>query len=520
MTPSRARGKSPDAPRRLVQTLDVDGDDVPCVNYKKLLREQGGADARTSAEKGKDRAEPTVKSPRSLLEGGATGGGGHMAAVIRRIEALYQGGRGNASSDEDEEEEDKEEEDEDEDEEDEEGESGEEDGEADDDGESGEEEDSGSEMEDPDDQPTMTPNGTSRVIQEPTKPKTSEEKKEKPAKKKKKAKKKNGDVDWYDVDDDFIDDDELDEYFEDDGLKTKHSGFFINRGELQRVDEEGRTPVKRALEDESPVAVVKEKGRVAKKPKATEWTEEAKKLLRKAVTMYGKQWRVIQDLGGEFDELKAYSTARMAKQWTVLHEELIARGIDIVIPVAPPKPPSSTTLAKGAEDGDAEDGLNTPKRMHQESAANNSSQKKPKKPKVSDRDLDETDPRHSEAKKRVVESKDGEFAKLKAMVETQCDTIRTKETSKASDEAPKRFTFEWTDEIADFMYCTLSRLFFALPKKGANVLWKEVEELWPKDFEMQETTLRKKHTSVQKKKTAAEKQAIIGLPGEEDGTPA
>ena len=62
----------------------------------------------SSAEKAEDpmrrRNEPGMKSPKSLLESGATGGGGHMAAVIRRIEALYQGGRGNASSDEDEEE--------------------------------------------------------------------------------------------------------------------------------------------------------------------------------------------------------------------------------------------------------------------------------------------------------------------------------------------------------------------------------------------------------------------------------
>jgi hypothetical protein len=43
-------------------------------------------------------------------------------------------------------------------------------------------------------------------------------------------------------------------------------------------------------------------------------------------------------------------------------------------------------------------------------------------------------------------------------------------------------------------------------------VWKEVVELWPKDFHMDKQTLQKKHTSVQKKKTAAEKQAIIGLP--------
>jgi hypothetical protein len=62
------------------------------------------------------------------------------------------------------------------------------------------------------------------------------------------------------------------------------------------------------------------------------------------------------------------------------------------------------------------------------------------------------------------------------------------------------------------MFVTLVRIFFATSKATAGAVWKEVVELWPKDFHMDEQTLRKKHTSVQKKKTAAEKQAIIGLP--------
>ena len=127
----------------------------------------------------------------------------------------------------------------------------------------------------------------------------------------------------------------MDEYFEDDGLKTKHSGFFINKGELQKVDEEGRTPVKVSeVEDHS---AAKKVAKVSKKEKSVEWTEEAKKSLLKAVTKYGKKWALIQDCG-EFEELKAYSTSRMRSQWTILHDELKARGIDIVIPIAPPKP--------------------------------------------------------------------------------------------------------------------------------------------------------------------------------------
>ena len=122
MTPMRARA-SPAAPRRLVVSLDLDAEDVPCVNYKKLLKEQGGAGAssRPSAEKGsseklaREAAAERMKDGHSSLLEAPTGGGGHMAAVIRRIEALYQGGRGNASSDEEEDEEEDSDEEEDED---------------------------------------------------------------------------------------------------------------------------------------------------------------------------------------------------------------------------------------------------------------------------------------------------------------------------------------------------------------------------------------------------------------------
>ena len=521
MTPSRKRPASPDAPRRLVQLLDIDGDDVPCVNYKKLLKEQGGNTysrgggdgVGSSAEKAEDpmrrRNEPGMKSPKSLLESGATGGGGHMAAVIRRIEALYQGGRGNASSDEDEEEEEEEnsEIDEDDEEEDEaEGESGDEDGEGDEEGESGDEDDSGSEMEDPDDKPTMTPNGSQR-IEAPSTAKNSEEKKEKPKKKKKKTKRK-GDADWYDVDDDFIDDEELDEYFEDDGLKTKHSGFFINKGELQKVDEEGRTPVKVSeVEDHS---AAKKVAKVSKKEKSVEWTEEAKKSLLKAVTKYGKKWALIQDCG-EFEELKAYSTSRMRSQWTILHDELKARGIDIVIPIAPPKPP---TMAKDVDDDEGDEGgLNTPKKSQPMGASGVTSSQK-KKAKASTKMLDESDPRHPEARKKVLNGKLNEYAKIKAMVEAQCDAIRTANKDKVSGTREDPYTFEWTDELAEFMYCTLARIFFATPKQFSAPIWTEVQKLWPEDFKMDEAMLRKKHTQIQKKKTTAEKQAIVGLVSE------
>uniref|UniRef100_A0A803LHH8 Hpc2-related domain-containing protein n=1 Tax=Chenopodium quinoa TaxID=63459 RepID=A0A803LHH8_CHEQI len=45
------------------------------------------------------------------------------------------------------------------------------------------------------------------------------------------------DDDQYDTEDSFIDDAELDEYFEVDKSKTKHDGYFVNRGTLEKVIE-------------------------------------------------------------------------------------------------------------------------------------------------------------------------------------------------------------------------------------------------------------------------------------------
>ncbi|KAK6938368.1 Hpc2-related domain [Dillenia turbinata] len=51
------------------------------------------------------------------------------------------------------------------------------------------------------------------------------------------------DDDQYDTEDSFIDDTELDEYFEVDKSTTKHNGFFVNRGKLERVNEPSSSPV-------------------------------------------------------------------------------------------------------------------------------------------------------------------------------------------------------------------------------------------------------------------------------------
>ncbi|KAK3162653.1 hypothetical protein QOZ80_1BG0092040 [Eleusine coracana subsp. coracana] len=44
------------------------------------------------------------------------------------------------------------------------------------------------------------------------------------------------DDDQYDTEDSFIDDAELDEYFEVENLTTKHDGYFVNKGKLEQID--------------------------------------------------------------------------------------------------------------------------------------------------------------------------------------------------------------------------------------------------------------------------------------------
>ncbi|KAF8405679.1 hypothetical protein HHK36_007756 [Tetracentron sinense] len=52
------------------------------------------------------------------------------------------------------------------------------------------------------------------------------------------------DDDQYDTGDSFIDDAELDEYFQVDKSATKHDGFFVNRGKLERINEPISSPHK------------------------------------------------------------------------------------------------------------------------------------------------------------------------------------------------------------------------------------------------------------------------------------
>ncbi|BAT82117.1 hypothetical protein VIGAN_03207600 [Vigna angularis var. angularis] len=52
--------------------------------------------------------------------------------------------------------------------------------------------------------------------------------------------------DQYDTEDSFIDDAELDEYFEVDNSAIKHDGFFVNRGKLERINEPPVLPIQQA----------------------------------------------------------------------------------------------------------------------------------------------------------------------------------------------------------------------------------------------------------------------------------
>ncbi|XP_019154804.1 PREDICTED: uncharacterized protein LOC109151311 isoform X2 [Ipomoea nil] len=62
------------------------------------------------------------------------------------------------------------------------------------------------------------------------------------------------DEDEYDTEDSFIDDTELDEYFEVDNSAIKHDGFFVNRGNLERIEPTSlqiQLPEKRRRKDQA-----------------------------------------------------------------------------------------------------------------------------------------------------------------------------------------------------------------------------------------------------------------------------
>ncbi|KAK8487788.1 hypothetical protein V6N11_074193 [Hibiscus sabdariffa] len=77
------------------------------------------------------------------------------------------------------------------------------------------------------------------------------------------------DDDQYDTEDSFIDDAELDEYFEVDNSAIKHDGFFVNRGKLERINEPpvvpNQQPKKRRRKDAAKLPDESHDGRVSNK---------------------------------------------------------------------------------------------------------------------------------------------------------------------------------------------------------------------------------------------------------------
>nr|GME04701.1 ubinuclein-1-like isoform X2 [Ipomoea batatas] len=62
------------------------------------------------------------------------------------------------------------------------------------------------------------------------------------------------DEDEYDTEDSFIDDTELDDYFQVDNSAIKHDGFFVNRGKLERIEpasQQNQQPNKRRKKDQT-----------------------------------------------------------------------------------------------------------------------------------------------------------------------------------------------------------------------------------------------------------------------------
>ena len=274
--------------------LDLEDTSDNVINYKKLVKEQtgisvkeqkkhkeekrggdGGA-AAAAGEKERDGGPAGAARADRMLE--TNGGGGHMAAVIRRIEALYQGGvQAGDDSDSSSSEESSEEE---ESEEEEESDDGEEDGEK------GDGEEDGSEDDD---------------------------------------------------DDDWIDDEELDEYFDRDGRKTKHSGFFVNKGEIQNVNADGTTPVKGEVEltykqkEQLRLEAEARGERVCGRGFTINWTEAMLNALKEAVEEFGHAWAHIVNLAStteKYAPLIGLSKDQMTRKWMNMREEMIANGIE------------------------------------------------------------------------------------------------------------------------------------------------------------------------------------------------
>ena len=305
-----------DRPDRHV-VLDLAGDAVPVINYKKLKRAQdASAPAAPAGASGRDpmanSAPPPGGGAAAMRMGGGLapgdGAGNHMAAVIRRIEGFYSAPRFDDSDEDDETR-----------------------GDADDDDADGDENAASSDDDDFEDDG-----------RDPNDPAVIKEKEERRAKKlelkareeAEKAKRSDGTAtdgsnkqkkkgsrppeEWYDMDDDFIDDDELDEYFERNGRKDKLGGsggdrFYVNKGDLEFVDD--GTGAANALRRSRAVALCGHAG-------GKEWSEEDMSALRAGVVKHGRRWQTIKNDEMFAATLRDFSVDAIKHKW----KNMIRRG--------------------------------------------------------------------------------------------------------------------------------------------------------------------------------------------------
>ena len=315
--------------RRYVK-LDLAADAVPVINYKKLKREQ---DAPASAPR------PAGATRDPMLEGGAApppnpralahmggpqpgdggGAGNHMAAVIRRIEAIYSAPRFDDSDEDD----------------------------ASRGAEDAPEPGDASASDDDDDfeDDGRDPNDPAVVAERAAKKAARAVKKAEQAKKRKTS---NQPEEWYDVDDDFIDDEELDEYFERNGRKTKLGGegadrFYVNRGELEFEDD--GTGAAQVAEAARRRAAAIQGGEVRD---WREWTDVEMAALKRGVERHGRRWMTIkrdQEVG---NLLRDFNPNAMKHKWRKMMRDGLVR------PLTPTQAGSSGgTTATGSEHADA-----------------------------------------------------------------------------------------------------------------------------------------------------------------------
>ncbi|KAF2953678.1 ubinuclein-1 isoform X1 [Oryza sativa Japonica Group] len=122
------------------------------------------------------------------------------------------------------------------------------------------------------------------------------------------------DDDQYDTEDSFIDDAELDEYFEVNNLRTKHDGYFVNKGKLEQIEagtSANVAPKKRRRKDSSSGYIENNQvapadypsiGNMPGKSAARSGAHVGKKLTSSNIGSYGEYYhddnRVVKNITG------------------------------------------------------------------------------------------------------------------------------------------------------------------------------------------------------------------------------